>query len=804
MMKKNLTLFAVFLWSVTAVLAQDQGTIKGKVIDQLTREPLPFVNVLVMEGTQGTITDENGTFVIGATPLGYITLQASFVGYKTLVSQSYLVTNEKVPYVLFELSQESETLNEVVVQSNLFTSTLESPLSVQSLGIVEIEKNPGGNRDILKVIQSLPGVASNPGFRNDIIIRGGAPFENKFYLDGVEVPVINHFQTQGATGGPVGIINADLIRKADFYASAFPASKSNGLSSLITFTQKDGNPDKLNVRATLGTSDAGITLDGPIDERTTFIASVRQSYLQFLFKALKLPFLPTYNDFQLKLKHRLSEHSELSLIGLGAIDYFSLNESVNDEVTDPERYRRNRYILSNIPVQEQWNYTLGLVYKHYGEKHTRQLVFSRNAWDNRSTKYADNSNLSEDLLLDYQSRETEHKLRFEQLTRLDNDLRLTAGVGLEQASYTNSTFKKIAGTSGLYNYDFNSELSLLKYQLFGQLSKNFADGKLGLSLGLRLEGLSYNKVMKNPFNQSSPRFSLTYALAPTWNLNASVGRYYQLPAYTVMGYRDQDNVLVNRDKGLKAIRADHYVSGLEFRPDSSTKMTLEAFYKAYGNYPFSVRDQISLANLGSDFGVIGNEEVSATSEGRAFGFELLAQRKSFNGLYGILAYTFVMSEFKDAAGQYVPSSWDNRHLLTFTGGVKLKKHWELGLKFRLIGGRPYTPYDRQASSLIERYDIANSGILDYGLLNTERYDTYHQLDLRLDKTWYWQRFSMNLYIDVQNLYASEVVSQSYLIPAMDAAGNKLTDPTDPSRYQLEEIENASGNSFPAFGIIVDF
>ncbi|MDP6922318.1 MAG: TonB-dependent receptor, partial [Lutibacter sp.] len=346
-MKKNLTLFAVFLWSVTAVLAQDQGTIKGKVIDQLTREPLPFVNVLVMEGTQGTITDENGTFVIGATPLGYITLQASFVGYKTLVSQSYLVTNEKVPYVLFELSQESETLNEVVVQSNLFTSTLESPLSVQSLGIVEIEKNPGGNRDILKVIQSLPGVASNPGFRNDIIIRGGAPFENKFYLDGVEVPVINHFQTQGATGGPVGIINADLIRKADFYASAFPASKRNGLSSLITFTQKDGNPDKLNVRATLGTSDAGITLDGPIDERTTFIASVRQSYLQFLFKALKLPFLPTYNDFQLKLKHRLSEHSELSLIGLGAIDYFSLNESVNDEVTDPERYRRNRYILSN-------------------------------------------------------------------------------------------------------------------------------------------------------------------------------------------------------------------------------------------------------------------------------------------------------------------------------------------------------------------------------------------------------------------------------------------------------------------------
>jgi len=201
-----------------------------------------------------------------------------------------LVTNEKTPYIFIELVQDNEQLEEVIVQSKLFKKSIESPLSRQSLGIAEIERNPGGNRDVLKVIQSLPGVASNPGFRNDIIIRGGSPVENKFYLDGIEVPVINHFQTQGSTGGPVGIINADLIRNVDFYTSAFQSDRGNALSAVIEFTQKDGNPEKINTRATIGTSDAGITLDGPINNKTTFIASVRQSYLQFLFKLIKCLF----------------------------------------------------------------------------------------------------------------------------------------------------------------------------------------------------------------------------------------------------------------------------------------------------------------------------------------------------------------------------------------------------------------------------------------------------------------------------------------------------------------------------------
>lgn len=798
-MKKYL--LQILFFSIST-LSFAQGIITGKVIDAKTREALPFVSVVIYNTTVGTTTDEEGKFTINNSPLGYQKLQISFVGYETIITDDYLVTNDKSPYVAVELREVSEKLEEVVVESKLFKKSIASPLSLQTLGVVEIEKNPGGNRDILKVIQSLPGVASNPGFRNDIIIRGGATSENKFYVDGIEVPVINHFQTQGATGGPVGLINADLIRNVDFYTSAFTANRGNALSSVIEFTQKSGNPNQLNTRATLGTSDAGVTLDGPINKNTTFIASVRQSYLQYVFKLIKLPFLPTYTDYQVNVKSLISTNNEFSFIALGAIDNFELNESVNNDVTNEETIKRNRYILGNIPIQEQWNYTVGATWKHYGEKSNQLYVLSRNVWNNNSLKYFNNTNNPIDLLYDYTSKEIENKFRFENNTVL-NGFDINAGFGIEQASYTNKTFRKLANSNGVTIRDFSSELDVFKYSVFVQASKKYLNTKLGLSFGVRFDGNNYNSEMKNALNQFSPRISVSYALNNQWSLNSSIGTYYQLPSYTTLGYRDHTNTLVNQSN-LKYIKSNHLVSGLEFKPNNSTKFTVEGFYKSYANYPFSVRNQISIANLGADFGVVGNEEVTSTSKGKAYGFEIFAQKKSFTSLYGIFSYTFVRSEFDNQLLQSVPSSWDNQHLLTITAGKKLQRNWEIGTKFRLVGGKPFTPYDMNASSVIANYNITNQGILDYSKLNSERFTTYTQLDIRIDKTWFWKKFSLNFYIDVQNLTASKSSSQSILLPTLDANGNKVIDSNDASKYVLEEIDNTSGNILPRFGFIVDF
>lgn len=794
--------FFFTLFSLFSMQLFSQGVIKGKVIDGKTREALPYVSILITETQKGTSTNEDGTFSINNSPLGYVKIQASFIGYTTVISESYLVTNDKSPYILIELFESASKLDEVVIQSRLFKKPLTSPLSLQTLGIVEIEKNPGGNRDILKVLQSLPGVASNPGFRNDIIIRGGATSENKFYLDGIEVPVINHFQTQGATGGPVGLINADLIRNVDFYTSAFPANRGNALSSVIEFTQKKGNPTALNSRATIGTSDAGITLDGPLGKNTTFIASIRQSYLQFLFKLLKLPFLPTYNDFQLNVNSRLSENTELSFLSIGAIDHFKLNENVNDNITDDKIIKRNRYTLSNTPEQDQWNYTLGTSLKHYAENSNQLYVVSRSVLNNNAIKYFNNSGLTADILLNYTSKEIENKFRFENNTSV-NSYQINIGVGLEQSMYSNSTFKKIANSQGVSTKKFSSEFEMVKYSVFGQISKEYVDSKLGLSLGLRLDGNNYNSSMSNALNQFSPRLSVSYAINNNWSLNSSVGSYYQLPSYTTLGFRDNTNVLVN-ETNLKYINSTHLVSGLEFKPNASSKITLEGFYKSYSKYPFSINDQISLANLGADFGVVGNEAVTSSSKGKAYGFEIFAQKKSYKGLYGILSYTFVRSEFQDKFNINIPSSWDNQHLLTITAGKKLIKNWEIGAKFRLVGGKPYTPYDLNASSLIANYDIENKGILNFNRLNSERFNTYSQLDVRVDKTWYWKKMSLNFYIDIQNMLSSQANTQSILLPTIDTNGNKIVDASNSAKYVLEELDRTSGNILPGFGFIIDF
>ncbi len=803
-MRKKLLIKVLLLFLVSShfCFAQETGTIKGKVIDKTTRKSIPFVNIILVGSDKGAVSDDNGFFEIKNTPLGYRKLKASFVGYTTVVSEEYFIAKNTTPYVLIEMTEDSSQLEEVVISTQLFKTSIEHPISAQSIGIEEIEKNPGGNRDALKVLQSLPGVASNPGFRNDIIIRGGATSESKFYLDGIEIPVVNHFQTQGATGGSVGIINADLIRKVDFITSGFKANKGNALSSIIEFTSKTGNREGMNTRLTLGTSDAGITIDGALGKQTTYMMSLRQSYLQFLFKAIKLPFLPTYNDFQFNIKSDITDNDKITILGIGALDRFKLNKSVNEDVTKEEVIRRNDYILGNIPIQTQWNYTVGANYQHFSEMMQHQVVVSHSMWNNKATKYRNNIHKAENLLTEYESREVENTIRYENDIE-KNGYQISSGIGLKHSRYTNSTFRKIALPNMLYTLDFSSKLSLLNYSIWGQISKEFFQKKLGVSFGTRLEGVNYNSQMANIFKQFSPRLSLRCRLAEKWWLNVTNGIYYQMPSYTTLGYKNRSLEFANK-KGLTYIKANHLVTGLEYRPNNGMKLSMEYFYKGYSNYPFSVNKNISLANLGSDYGVVGNEEVTSTSEGRAYGLELLWQKKSYTGLYGILSYTLVFSEFKDLYGKYVPSSWDNRHLLTFTGGFHLKHNWEIGAKFRLVGGKPFTPYDYEASADMVNYNITNSGILDYTKLNTKRFSTYSQLDIRIDKTWFLKKFAINLYLDIKNVYASKNPSQPYLMPQIDDKGIRKINPNNPSQYLLEEIDNSIGRVLPSIGFVVDF
>lgn len=784
--------------------AAQSGVIKGRVYNGINNEPVPFANVVIQGTSTGASTDFDGNYQITGLEPGSYNVECSFVGFVPQTKFAVQVSNSRAAVVDFALEENTQELDAVEIRASPFSKTEESPVSLRTIGVDEIQRAPGGNRDISVVIQNLPGVASSPSFRNDIIIRGGAPNENRFYLDGVEVPNINHFATQGSSGGPVGLLNVNFISEVDYFSGAFPTNRGNALSSVFDFKQREGNNDGLKGTFMLGSSDAGLTFDGPIGKKSSFIFSARRSYLQFLFSALRLPILPTYNDAQLKYTYRINKKNTLNIIGLGALDDFAINTSVNDGLDDPETIERNNYLIGNLVVNDQWSYTLGAVYKHFADKSFQTVVVSRSHLYNRAYKYQDNDDSSPDnLTLDYTSQEIENKLRLENTWR-DKGWKVNYGVGYELAQYTNETFSRVITPVDVLTIDYDSELLFSKFSAFGSVARGFFQKRLTLALGLRTDFNDYSSDMSNPLEQLSPRLSGAYVLTDRWSLNFNVGRYFQLPAYTVLGYRDANDVLVNKELGAKYIRCDHLVGGVEFNPALNSKITVEGFYKLYANYPFLLADSISLANLGADFGVIGDEPVSPIGEGRSYGLEVLAQQKIKKGFYGILAYSYVRSEFKDKTGAFVPTAWDSRHIVNLTGGKKFKKNWEIGVKFRYQGGLPYTPADVDRSSLQEVWDVRGAAVLDFGLLNTERLQASHGLDIRVDKKWFFKKWSLNLYLDVQNVYASEVPEPPTLLMRQGANGLPVADPNDPTRYQPYFVNGANGTVLPSIGIMIDF
>lgn len=785
-----------------ALLAQ-QVTVRGTVTDALSNTTIAGAKVSVLRTELTTICDSSGNFEIkGLTP-GFYILKAESAGYKAGYSSEMLFTYDKSPQVLIACDPEISSVGDAIVtRSSLQRRNAESPVSSQQLSIREIERNPGGNRDISKIVQSLPGVISIPGFRNDIIIRGGAPVENKFYLDGIEIPVINHFQTQGSTGGPVGVLNVNFIRDVNFYTGAFPVNLANGLSAVGEFKQMEGNGEKPKFRFTLGSSDLGFTADGPLGKKVNFIASVRQSYLQGLFTLLKLPFLPNFIDYQARVNVKLSDKRSLTFISLGAIDYSRLNTKVNEGLTDSLKLKSNNYILGYLPDYGQQNYTIGAVYTVFAKKAKQQVFLSRSYLKNTTTKFRDNDDSKiENKILEYHSTEAENKMRYEYSRRL-RGLSMMAGGGVEYAGYSVETYNKITTPGGIQIIDFNSNLNLLKYFGFARFSGSMKNGIL-LSGGLRLDGNSLNAEMVNSLKNPTVSLSASIPVGKRFFLNANVGQFRQLPAYTVLGYRDSNNVAVNAER-VKYIVSRQAVAGLQWNQGTDTKITLEGFYKSYANYPFALIDSISLGNLGADFAVVGNEPVVSTGKGEAYGAEFLVQRRSRTGLYGIVSYTLVWSFFEDKAGKMVASAWDSRHTLILTGGYKMKKNWEVGAKWRLVTGRPYTPDLLEASLLKSNWDVRNVAIPDYSRLNSGRLSNFNQLDLRVDKVWYFRRASLNLYLDIQNIFNTQYTGPERLVAARNGDGTLITDPSNPAAYKAEYLPNSSGTVLPTIGIIFDF
>lgn len=791
--------------------AQKTGNIIGVVKDKNTQETLVGVAAALEGTTLSAATDLDGKFKITGIAPGSYNLKFSFIGYQSQTIFNIVVTTGNDNILAVELEPATENLKEVTVTSNTFGKRTETPLSVQSLSAEEIKSNPGGNFDISKVVQALPGVSGTTGsasFRNDIIIRGGAPNENVYYLDGIEVPQINHFATQGSAGGPAGILNVSFIEDVTLSSSSFAAKYDNALSSVLQFKQRNGNPEKFQGNFRLSSTEIAGTLEGPLSKKTTFLASARRSYLQLLFEAIDLPIRPNYWDFQYKVNHQINSKTTLTAIGIGAIDEFNFGVPKN---SDPSK----EYVLRAFPTINQWTYTVGLNLKRLINKGYYNIALSRNMFNNQLDQFEDaQANDESKRNLKSISQEIENKLRWD-VNQFSGKWKFNYGLMAQYVKYNNNSFirlrKELKDTLGnliqpAVSFNFNSDIAFFRGGVFGSVSRRFFTDRLTATLGIRTDVNSFTNDGLNPLNAISPRLSLSYALTEKWNINASVGRYTKIPIYTVLGFKDNAGNFVNKDN--KYILCDHYVAGLEYLPTSSMRITAEGFYKAYSNYPVSNFDGTSLANQGGNFGAIGNEDVSSTGKGRAYGMELFIQQKLIKNFFATASYTWFVSEFTTAAGNYISSSWDTRHLLSFIVGKKFKKGWEIGLKLRYSGGSPYTPFDTVASRA--NYLATGNGILDFSQLNSLTLPAFRQFDFRIDKKFNTKHATFDIYFDVTNalLFRNQSIPNYTFDRNADNSGFKTTDgkalAPDGSNAVPLILKNDDLSVTPALGFIIEF
>lgn len=786
----------ILLLSACLFTFAQKGRIEGRVYNQKTNEPLKFASVQIQGTLIGATTNIDGNFVFTDIDPSFVRLIVSYVGFETTLSPEVHVQGNQTTFIDIALPESSTLINEVVIRPTTNLKKIESPVSFLTISESDIEKAAGVNRDVSKAVQSLPGVGATDPNRNDLIVRGGGPSENVFYLDGIEIPIINHFATQGSSGGAVGVINPDFVREVNFYTGAFPANRTNALSSVMDIRQKNGSRDHIHTQLAVGASDAAFTLEGPSGDNSTFIVSARQSYLQLLFKVIGLPFLPTYNDFQFKFRHQINQKNEISFIGLGAIDNMTLNTGLEETGTEAQRY-----LLSYLPIYKQWNYAVGAVYKHFSNHFFDTWILSRNMLRNSNYKFQDNDE-SLPKISDYRSDEAENKLRFER-TYPDLPVKILIGGGVTYSHYINETNRKIFQNGNLEDLIYSTDFNLWSYQVFAQATDTYFEERLSLSLGINTIGNNFNKNMSNPLNQLSPRFSASFRLTDKWNINANVGRYSMRPAYTTMGFKDESGKFVNKNEKLKHIISNQLISGIEFNPTEQTRFNLEGFYKLYDNYPLSVVDGMSIAGKGTDYGQIGDEEIVSTGKGRAYGIEFSGKLINLKKVNTALTYTLFRSEFTDKNGIYRPSNWDTRHLVNLLGNYLLPKNWTLSMRWRFVGGAPYSPIDMELSTNKAAWSVTNQAYIDYKKFNTLRLRNSHQLDLRIDKEFYFQKYMLNLYIDVQNVYNFQSENPP-IYTNKNSNGVVQNDPNDSQRYILRQIETFSGTVLPTIGIMVKF
>ncbi len=817
MCKRSIIVVTFSLFLVSGVFAQPYtGAITGKIIDATTQEPLPGVNIVVIEKTaSGASTDSEGQFRIANLAVGTYSLQITCVGYERHIVTNVVVSTGRQTPVSVKLLQTVIEGEEITTQSNYFGRAQQmAPLSTNVFDRAEVRRTPGAIQDVQRVVQVLPGVASSTDNINELIVRGGAAHENLTVMDHMEIPSINHYSNQMNSAGPINMVNADMIEDVQFSAGGFPVQYGDKSSSVMNLTVREGNR-AVGFSSNTGFNMAGMgtLVEGGLGSGNgSYIFSARNSLLDLLDKtiglsSLSLTAIPKYWDTQGKLVYDLSPNQTLKfnfLYGDSKIaiegdpkEEDELRKNVVDSSSVERVYPHTKQYVAGLNLQSLWGkdgysvatlYAVGTttdveVFSDFsrrvrgpnGEVLAYQKLNSRPVFYNKGEESF--IGLKYELFYQLHAR---HELSLGAQAQLANTWKNDVWVEGDTSRYDlNGDGIFETGPVLVPEWRYRQEIGFAKEgKYYAYASDKFkVTPELALTFGLRYDFFSYPGV-----GNVSPRASLSYQLTPQiTTLTLAAGRYPQTQPFPFFSDRRQ----LDYNKHLQNQIADHLVLGLEHILDDGLKLSIETYYKRYSKVAVE-EDFVYSANK-----TFWSDKYLTIGSRRSYGIEVLLDKKQVKDFFGTMSLS--LSQTRDADPRipkqvnWYPSEYDYPVIVTLVGGQVVRgiRDWlndlplllnipayilpfsnevEFSVKYRFQSGRPFTPKQFVTWKQFREGGIkwSKGAWIDSDNINASRYRDYSRLDLQWISRFYFQSWNINLYIALQNVFDTKnVFFQNY-------------------------------------------
>lgn len=761
MLKK---LFCVFLLSGTFILSQSSksGSLMGTVVDAENKLPLPGVNVYIKDKNVGTATNIDGSYNIEKLPVGSYVIVYSFIGYNSVSIPDIIIKSDRITYRDIELYSSSVEFDSILVSGGFFSNVDNKPVSTTGFTSEEIRRAPGSAGDVSRILFGLPSIAKVNDGINSLIVRGGSPVENAFFLDNIEISNINHFATQGSSDGFFGILNIDFIKDVTFSAGGFSSIYGDRLSSVMDITLREGNRNEYDAQVNLNFGGIGAQFEGPFSaKKGSFMVSANKSYLDILMKTFADDYpAPEYYDFQTKVKYDLSENHKLSFIDVFANDNYDISyEKAYDK--ELNQYGNTNYITNTAGIN--WMYLWG----QNGYSNTSvSNTFNKRVIDLNETKFQSRFIENNTIENNFSFRNLNY-LRFNEENKIE--FGLESKMGLNHFNYTYFEYQDEYGIVRPLFKTLN-KLNTFNAGAFLIYHKSLSNNIL-LNIGGRSDYHNFNNKLL-----LSPRGSLIYKLDPITSISASVGRYYQNIPSLILAQSDEF-------KNLLTPKAVHYILSFSRMLTEDTRLTIEAYHKAYSNLPVDtlrpkdfIFDEVVTTGIFS-----GYQNLQSSGRAASSGIEVMIQKKLARDFYGMTSAAYSSAKYFDLDGIRRNRIYDNRYNFNIEGGYKPNNEWEFSVRFIYAGGAPYTPYDLELS------EQNNKGILDLSNINNYRLPDYHSLNIRADKRFNLDKSNLVVFLSIWNVYNRDNISA----------------------YRWNEIKNqiakeVGWNTIPVFGIEYEF